>query len=94
MSVKVAEKIMSKELSKKDERDNPLAKVEELEEDNYNMIDGIPNNGFGNKKQKEGFQSTFDKLKEDYNTKKMKEAKLLKRVQGQNKKYDQSREDN
>jgi hypothetical protein len=32
---------------------NPLTKVEELEEGNYNMIDGIPNNGFGKAKEAE-----------------------------------------
>ncbi len=31
---------------------DPLRKVEELEEGNYNMIDGITNNGFGEKQQK------------------------------------------
>ncbi len=31
----------------------PLAKIEELEEQNYNMIDNVPNNGAGEKAQKE-----------------------------------------
>ena len=31
----------------------PLAKIEELEEQNYNMIDNMPNNGAGEKAQKE-----------------------------------------
>lgn len=41
---------------------NPLMSVEELEEGNYNMIDGIPNNGFGEKNQKK-FRITSDDLK-------------------------------
>ena len=31
----------------------PLAKIEELEENNYNMIDNVLNNGAGEKAQKE-----------------------------------------
>ena len=32
-------------------RDNPLMNAEMDEEGNYNMIDGVPNNGFGDKKK-------------------------------------------
>ena len=31
----------------------PLAKIEEMEEQNYNMVDNVPNNGAGEKAQKE-----------------------------------------
>ena len=31
----------------------PLAKVEEMEEQNYNMVDNVLNNGAGEKAQKE-----------------------------------------
>ena len=34
----------------------PLAKVEELEEQNYNMIDNVLNNGAGTKKQEQAEQ--------------------------------------
>lgn len=50
-SIKRAEEML--EGNEKVARENPLASVEELEEGNYNMIDGIPNNGFGEKKQAE-----------------------------------------
>ena len=35
----------------------PLAKIEELEEQNYNMVDNVPNNGAGEKAQKEEIPS-------------------------------------
>lgn len=50
-SIKRAEEML--EGNEKEAQENPLASVEELEEGNYNMIDGIPNNGFGEKKQAE-----------------------------------------
>ncbi len=31
----------------------PLAKIEEMEEQNYNMVDNVLNNGAGEKTQKE-----------------------------------------
>lgn len=57
---------------------NPLAKIEELEEGNYNMIDAIPNNGFGEKAKKEEERKelvfTMKGLKADFAEKKRKEA--------------------
>ena len=39
----------------------PLAKVEEMEEQNYNMVDNVPNNGAGEKAQKEENKQAQDK---------------------------------
>lgn len=39
----------------------PLAKVEEMEEQNYNMVDNVLNNGSGEKAQKEGNKKAQDK---------------------------------
>lgn len=41
----------AQELSQKLSEYKPLAKVEELEEQNYNMVDNVLNNGAGEKKQ-------------------------------------------
>ena len=43
---------------------NPLAKVEELLEDDYGMIDGIINNGEKSKEQQPSKASLLDKLHE------------------------------
>jgi len=37
----------------------PLAKIEEMEEQNYNMADNVLNNGAGEKAQKEDFLLLF-----------------------------------
>ena len=39
----------------------PLAKIEEMEEQNYNMVDNVPNNGAGEKAQKEENRKAQDK---------------------------------
>ncbi len=39
----------------------PLAKVEEMEEQNYNMVDNVRNNGAGEKAQKEADKKTQEK---------------------------------
>ncbi len=39
----------------------PLAKIEEMEEQNYNMIDNVLNNGAGEKAQKEENKKASDK---------------------------------
>lgn len=39
----------------------PLAKVEEMEEQNYNMVDNVLNNGAGEKAQKEESKKAQDK---------------------------------
>ena len=39
----------------------PLAKIEEMEEQNYNMVDNVLNNGAGEKAQKEENRKTQDK---------------------------------
>lgn len=67
------------ELLEKQKEYNPLAKIEELEEGNYNMIDGIPNNGFGEKKQKEALQFTLKEMQDDLAEKKSHEAVQAKR---------------
>ena len=43
----------AKELLVKLAEYKPLAKIEEMEEQNYNMVDNVLNNGAGEKKQKE-----------------------------------------
>lgn len=39
----------------------PLAKIEEMEEQNYNMVDNVLNNGAGEKAQKEENKKAQDK---------------------------------
>ena len=39
----------------------PLAKIEEMEEQNYNMVDNVLNNGAGEKAQKEENRKAQDK---------------------------------
>jgi predicted nucleotidyltransferase len=43
----------AKEYAEKQAEYKPLAKIEELEEQNYNMIDNVPNNGFEKHKREE-----------------------------------------
>ena len=53
-SIKEAEEALTQNEDKnKQAQENLLASTEELKEGNLNMIDGIPNNGFGEKKQTE-----------------------------------------
>ena len=47
------EKEKAMEILKKLTEYKPLAKVEEMEEQNYNMVDNVLNNGAGEKAQKE-----------------------------------------
>jgi proteasome lid subunit RPN8/RPN11 len=67
---------------------NPLEKVEEMEEGNYNMIDGIPNNGFGKVKEGENKKS----LKERLSEKKLMAGSKEQKCRGHGKKMDKQRE--
>ncbi len=51
----------AKELLEKLTEYKPLAKIEEMEEQNYNMVDNVLNNGAGEKAQKEENRKTQDK---------------------------------
>ena len=51
----------AKELLEKLAEYKPLAKIEEMEEQNYNMVDNVLNNGAGEKAQKEENRKTQDK---------------------------------
>ena len=51
----------AKELLAKLAEYKPLAKVEEMEEQNYNMVDNVPNNGAGEKAGKGGNKMEHDK---------------------------------
>lgn len=55
---------------------NPIAHVEELEEGNYNMIDGIPNNGFG-EKEKDFAEEMADFLESEESRAREQEEKLI-----------------
>ena len=51
----------AKELLEKLAEYKPLAKIEEMEEQNYNMVDNVLNNGAGEKAQKEENRKAQDK---------------------------------
>ena len=51
----------AKELLEKLTEYKPLAKIEEMEEQNYNMVDNVLNNGAGEKAQKEENRKAQDK---------------------------------
>ena len=55
------EKQQVMEIAKKLEEYKPLAKIEEMEEQNYNMVDNVLNNGAGEKAQKEENKKAQDR---------------------------------
>ncbi len=46
------------------QNENPLKNAEELEEQNYNMIDGIANNGYGERKEKRSIAAIIEEKKQ------------------------------
>ncbi|MDO4647011.1 MAG: ArdC-like ssDNA-binding domain-containing protein [Eubacteriales bacterium] len=52
-------------ISEEMEKYRPLAKVEEMEEQNYNMIDNVLNNGFGEKERREAVRLAAVRYQEE-----------------------------
>lgn len=46
------------------QKENPLKSAEEQEEQNYNMIDGIPNNGYGEKQEGRSIMEQLEEKKQ------------------------------
>ena len=60
-STEPEEKQKVMEIAKKLAEYKPLAKIEEIEEQNYNMVDNVLNNGAGEKAQKEENKKAQDR---------------------------------
>ena len=71
----------------------PLAKVEEMEEQNYNMVDNVLNNGAGEKAQKEENKKAQDKPDEKLSLK-TRLAEKKAQVAGQGREQEENQKNN